>query len=343
MSKPAVWLTLAVLATSGCDLLPMTPEWAEEPGTFAILSHNGGVDSVAFSPDGKTLAVAAFDVDVVLWDLALKKKAGKLHDCMEAMWVGFSPDGKTIATGTYDHRGKLWDAVSKKERALLRHNGNMTSGAFSSDGKILVTTSLSAMPGQVNLWDVETGNHLVTFKGESDGIHHSLALSPDGKTVATCGERDGKIILWDFSRAEQRQTLAADQALVWSVAFSPNGAQLAASGESGTVIIWNASTWKEMVRLSPEVPSRARCLSFSPDSKMLVAGNKNGSLTIWNCDDWRILVERKYKYEISSIAVSPDGKLLAVGTGASVHLLQMEDLCGQNKETARNTTGANRQ
>ncbi|UCH96128.1 MAG: AAA family ATPase, partial [Candidatus Aminicenantes bacterium] len=83
-------------------------------------SHSSTVSSVAFSPDGKTLASGSYDNTICLWDLGSQKETATLTGHSSAVTsVAFSPDGKTLASGSYDHTIRLWNLVSPKETATL--------------------------------------------------------------------------------------------------------------------------------------------------------------------------------------------------------------------------------
>ena len=111
-----------------------------------------GVESVAFSPDGKTLAAAAHDMTVKVWDVATAKRSTLQGHTHAVYCVAFSSDSKTLASASGDKTVKLWDLATGKERATLHgHTESVMSVAFCSDGKTLATASLHKT---VKLWDV---------------------------------------------------------------------------------------------------------------------------------------------------------------------------------------------
>jgi WD40 repeat protein len=122
--------------------------------TSNLVGHTGGIESLAFAPDGWTLASASRDGTVIVWDIADPARASlrwKLEgNAGTIVIVAYAPDGKTIASGHDDGTVKLWDPATGRERCtLVGHTGSVRSLAFSPDGSVLATGDAG---GTIRLW-----------------------------------------------------------------------------------------------------------------------------------------------------------------------------------------------
>jgi WD40 repeat protein len=139
--------------------------------------HSGKIYSVAFSPDGLTLASGSSDSTIKLWDTATGMQRQTLEGHSDSVFsVAFSPDGLTLASGSYNII-KLWDTVTGIQRQTLEgHSDWIDSVTFSPDGLTLVSGSRDRT---IKLWDTATGTQRQTLKGYSNWVN-SVAFSPDG-------------------------------------------------------------------------------------------------------------------------------------------------------------------
>ena len=284
---------------------------------------NDGVVSVAFSPDGKTLATSDYDGTLRLWNVTTGRPIGSpLTSTAGRVWsVAFSPDGKTLATGDDDGMARLWDVATGRPIGSSLdggpHSSTIFSVAFSPDGKTLAT---GALDGTLRLWDVATGRPIGSPLDGNDGAVDSVTFSPDGKTLAS-GD-DGAVQLWDVAtRSPIGSPLTSGTGGGSSVAFSPDGAILATGDDDGTVRLWDVATGSPIG--SPLTSNGGvNSVAFSPDGKTLATGDNDGTVRLWdvatvgpaggplasgNGGD----ALREFGPGSTSVAFSPDGKTLA--------------------------------
>jgi WD40 repeat protein len=190
--------------------------------------------------------------------------------------------------------------------------------AFSKDGNILAA-AYTDMAGNVRLWNVDTGKEISTFKG-GETIGCSVALSPDGKTVARGGQ---EILLWDVASGKKKNLGPSGGHFV-AVAFSPDGKTLASGGKD--IVLWDAATGKKVATLG----QGGSVLAFSPDGKRLAAGPEivlggfqTPTITLWDVASRKNTAILKEDSEVRCLAFSPNGKVLAVGGNQTIRLWDM--------------------
>jgi WD40 repeat protein len=319
-----------------------------------LLSFNAGntVWSVAFSPDGKTFATAAWDGLVHLWDATDGRVLRSFRGHADRAYaVRFSPDGLTLASGGMDCTVRLWDLRSGRQRAALRgHTRTVFSVAFSPDGRTLASGSGDNM---VKLWDAAGGGELATFRGYADGVR-GVCFSPDGKRLAA-GGGDGTVRLWDTAGGQDALTLRGHtggahavcispdgtrlasgggdgMVRLWDtvgrplltfrghtdrvngVCFSPDGARLASAGRDRTVKVWDAGRGQEVRSLNGHT-GWVNGVCFSPDGTRLASAGADGTVRLWNAADGRPLLTLHGHTRVSAVCFSPDGKHLATAGG----------------------------
>ena len=288
-------------------------------------SDLGLISSVAFSPDGKIVAVDSDKNGIWLWNPV----TGRLVRSLRASRVNFgatmafSPDGTFLAAGGdngTDGQVQLWKMATVSAdpiRTMLVSSptvgsailvNTVTSVAFSPDGDRLATGTEN---GQVRLWNTATGQLLRILPGRRAASVNSVTFSPDGKILAS-GTENGQLQLWDTSTGRLIHALPrTGNAMVNSVAFSPDGKILAA-GRDDELQLWNMVTGQP-IPVSPA--GSVQSVAFSPDGRTLVSGGANG-IHLWNSANGQpVGAPLASEAVVFSVAFSPDGRSLVSGNG----------------------------
>jgi len=279
------------------------------------LMHNQPVLSVAFSPDGKTLASGSGDQTVRLWNVADGTLLNTLIHTREGTFmsvvssVAFSPDGKTLASGSQDQIVRLWNvADGALLHSLTGHTGHVNSVAFSPDGETLISGSGDQT---VRLWSVSDGILLHTLTGHTGWVN-GVAFSPDGKTIAS-GSRDQTIRLWNAVDGALLYMLIGHTGRVNDVAFSPDGKTLASGSDDTTVRLWNVADGTLLYTLTGHTKN-VSSVTFSPNGMILASASGDTTVRLWNVADGTLLYTMMAASGgVSTVAFSPDGTILATG------------------------------
>ena len=218
----------------------------------------GLVTRIAFSPDGRLLAVAGRNQEVVLFSVA----TGRVHRRVfagEGGWINgvtFAADGRLITAGD-DGRAVVWSAGSARADAVVRvfpplpkkpedWPGGVLRAAVSPDGSLLATTVAGpTVKGELSVYELESGRRL--WREVADRWQAEVAWSPDGRVVATGGQQSGRLTLWDAATGRRiGEPVRANAGFVNSVAFARGGKLVVTAGTDGTLRLWDAATLKQV-------------------------------------------------------------------------------------------------
>jgi WD40 repeat protein len=296
----AVEQKTALVETPAPKVLSPAPSGGARPGqsitpptALVFQGHSDTVLSVAFSPDGKTVASGSTDTTVRFIDpLNANAKGAPITGHISPVTaVRFSPDGEMLATagsGGDERTVRLWNV--RDHGVIGRLTGHLDSVmdvVFSPDGTMLATASADAT---VRLWSLGSRRQIASLGGHGGPVR-AVTFSPDGKLLASAGA-DGTARLWDV---ERRATIANFKARdeVNAVAFSPDGKLLASGGRENTVRLWDvgARRAKGAIDIVSSTTGWVRSLVFSPDGRALAAGSVDNRIRIWDAAGGDLLVE----------------------------------------------------
>jgi WD40 repeat protein len=274
-----------------------------------IRGHEGGINCLALSPDGKMLASAG-STRAFLWDVASGKQLRPLK-VSGVSTLAFSPDGTKLITGGQDHEHsvRIFDCQTGKEQLrLLWHSRQVDYIACTPDGNKLVTASSSE--GKVLVTDMTTGEVVRTF--QSPNVYETtVALSPDGKMLAVADTRYAGghprtvLRLFDLTTGRESRALPGVQQRTVALIFSPDGKTLVSSGEKD-VHVWDVATGAE----KRHFPGGGSHLHFSPDGKRLIS--TAAVIRVWDVDSGKEFHPPEgFQGYVSSLCFAPDGKTVA--------------------------------
>ncbi len=274
--------------------------------------------SIAFSPDGRTLA-SGDSHRIHLWNVAAQRPIGPaLQDRPGFIYsVAFSPNGKLLASGRQDGTIRVWSVASHRRvgAPLTGHTDAVEAVAFSPDGRTLASGSQDAT---LRLWDVAHRRQLGPANAALSPIR-TVAFSPNGAAVVS-GDVDDVIRLWKVASQRQLGTLLASGALaVNHVAFSPDGRTVATANADGTIRLWSVFRHRQVA--APLVGGDGlgvEDVAFSPDGRTLASASGSDNIDLWDVAAHRrlgspITVGGSGLVTIDSVAYSPNGKMLASG------------------------------
>jgi len=281
------------------------------PAARTTLQGNGGpIWSMAFSPDGQTLAMGIDDGTVKLWDLVSGEVAHTIHAHQGPIWtLAYSPDGKRLVTASDDGPAKIWDLGTGKEPILLENATPVRAVAFSSDNKTLATGSRK---GSIRLWNAQTGEAIgLEFKGHR-GVITSIVFGPNGKTLASASG-DKTIKLWDVQTGQERLQLKGHTGSVYGLAFARNGKTVASGSWDRAVRLWDAATGDPLAVMKGH-SGDVWAVAFSLDSRLLASASEDHTVKLWDVAGKREVVTFKgHTGTVHTVMFSPDGQTVASG------------------------------
>jgi serine/threonine protein kinase len=285
-----------------------------------LTGHTGPIWSVAYAPDGRTLATASDDTTLRFWDNETGRETAQVtvHDS-SALAVSFAHSGKFLVSCWGDGVLRLWDPATRQEQGRIELHGTARRAPLAPDDRTVAVASstqgvelwdlqsrtrrrtlagghgtivpLAFAPdgrtlaagdtgGLIRLWDPDSGAEQAHFRGDPLGLR-ALAFAPDGRTLASVGSEEREVKLWDVARREVSATLSGFDNDPWSLAFSPDGRTLACGTSGGTVRIWDVASTRLLARLA-DLRGRVWSLAFSPDGRTLATVGEDRVGRLWD-------------------------------------------------------------
>ena len=290
-----------------------------------ITTGRAEVTSLAFTPEGKTVVAGDIDGTISLWDVRSRRPVS------DALTVGndavgvvdVSGDGRFLAAGTLSGAVHVWDAASGEEFGppLIADTTPINDVTFSPNGNLLAT----GHPSTLVLWDLSGRQAIGVPFGEERELVTDVSFRPDGGALAAAGF-DGSIGLFDPARRAETARISGPSPVL-TVRYSPDGKLIASGSLDGKVRLFDAAT-RALVGSLDVGAAWVWQVAFSPDgARLAVAVDPNGPRDSFNPDRegevqlWDVASRRRVgramvpgKHAVTSVAFSPDGRLIASGS-----------------------------
>ena len=284
-------------------------------GTGAPLVRSNGSDlsAVAFSPDDRRIATGDNDGVVRVGTTVLTGHEGKVTS------VAFAPDGGSLVTGAVDETARIWDLRTARTTAELRgHDGLVLGVAFERDGKTVVT---GGSDRTIRSWTV-AADPVRLVRTEANGLRiMDVAFDPSGTRIVSGGE-DRKARIRLASSGRLLGVLPhGDKKGHWveSARFDSTGRVVATAGDDGAVRVWENKELRRVLR--PPDGGEVYDAAIPPDGSEVLAGGADGAAHVWRWRSGKLVGTLRTPAEsVRGVAVSPDGKLFAVGGGRAVRI-----------------------
>ena len=352
----------------GSGVLPSLPV----KGRLIALNSDEAT-SLAFSPDGRTLAAAGQGKTINLWDVVTGTKIRQLAvDVSINRPLAFSPDGKVLVSVGDEGNLRFWDVArgtqtrpfpGPMEIRLLSRSGpdpELSVFAFSPDGSLVAA---GGEPGisremhdgifEVTVFDLRTGYQVWSHMGRGERPL-ALAFAPGGEVLASAG--GPAVRLWNTRTGDSVRKITSKGGIL-TVAFTPDGRTLAGGGfaggdavrpPEGFITLWSVATGEVLHTLDRHT-GEVRVVAVAPDGKTFAGGggsvwrnvgnekSRVSEVNLWVIATGKLLWTFEAEAgDLNALAFAPDGKAVAYADQEAIGLIDVQT--GRRTRTLQRTT-----
>ncbi|BAZ25279.1 WD-40 repeat-containing protein [Kalymmatonema gypsitolerans NIES-4073] len=292
------------------------------PKQKKLLGHQGSINYVVFSPDGKRMVTASDDGTARLWDAQTGQKLHVLTGHNDVVThAAFSPNNRFIVTTSQDGTACLWNAKTGQNlHVLTGHNDVVTHAAFSPDSQLVVTVSGRYYDSQdhtARLWDVNSG-HQINILEIPDNLVRKAAFSPDGQLIVIAsygGGRGGFAHLWEISSDRVITTIEGHASHpVLNATFSADGQRLLTVDGTWSASLWEVNSGELIIQLKGH-ESYVESAVFSLDEQQVLTASSDGTARLWEVNTGRqIFTITGHESKVNCATFSPDGELIVTAS-----------------------------
>jgi WD40 repeat protein len=281
----------------------------EEKPIKKFSKHSESVLTIAWSPDGKTIATGSDDKSVLIWDAEKGEVKATLKGFIRGVnGLCWTPDGENLLAAG-DKTIQVWDKDGRKLRNIGGSNTDVRSISFSGDGK---TLSAGSYDRRILVWEFASGKILRTLEGHEKSVL-AVSVSPDGKLLAS-GSLDETVRLWDLSTGKCLKIWRGHGGNIFSVAFSPDNRYVLSASKDNSMRLWDVSI-DQSVRSYIAHSLPVTTAKFSANGLWILSGSVDKTVILWE-----VFTGKKiYQYigidgAVNSISIAPDGNQFATAS-----------------------------
>jgi WD40 repeat protein len=299
--------------TGGDDATVVVWDLPRRAKSRSLTGHRERIEGTVFSPDGNVLVTADSTGTIIFWDTHTWTRTTTVTvSSAQLRALSVSPDGRSLIAATEAGHVHVWDLPSRTARfTIAAHPSVVADLAVSPDSALLATASYD---GSVGLWRLADGSPVARLAGHADEVR-AVEFTADGKSVVSAG-LDRTVMLWDIRMRMARARMTGLTHSVYALAVHPGTGVVATAGEDREIVLWNPTRPTLLLPGDPPATSDIGVLGgdavYSQNGRFLVTAH-NWQATVW--DTRSRLPLAIVPGTVDTVAVSPNGRLLATASG----------------------------